>query len=121
MDHEAGNPRLVDVVGIGDVTLPVKIDLHKTGRDAHGTLKLRNVLYAPSGICNILGYPRSSGWNWQIDKLTDTRTGVVVGLLDQTVLFRLRLSGHSPHETSLERDGVYFIRAIGRRLSASDG
>lgn len=44
--------------GIGTVELPTDLrSPNLTGTDAHGTLRLTNVLHAPKIICNILGGP----------------------------------------------------------------
>lgn len=45
------------VLGIGDVTLPVKTDPQRTGAASQGTTVLRDVCYAPDAFCNILGTP----------------------------------------------------------------
>lgn len=111
-----GNSADESVLGVGDVSLPVKIDCKKKGRDSHGTLQLRDVLYMPSSTCNILGMPRDIIFKWvsigeKPSKLIDATTGACVGLLDLVTLFKLRLSGHSPKQTSLDTGGAYLIRA----------
>ena len=45
------------VEGIGSVTLATKKTPTGTGRNAHATLHLANVLHAPRAVCNILGRP----------------------------------------------------------------
>ncbi|KAL8294586.1 hypothetical protein RB597_007782 [Gaeumannomyces tritici] len=45
----------LEVVGIGDVHLPVKLFPKRSGPEAHGMLHLRDVLHAPTIICNIVG------------------------------------------------------------------
>ncbi len=89
------------VLGVGDVSIPVKIDVKRKGRGSHGTLQLRDVLYVPGALCNIIGMPSNVHFNWTSigevpSKLTDSSTGACVGLLDLVILFRLRLSGYSP-------------------------
>ncbi|RYP93263.1 hypothetical protein DL770_000638 [Monosporascus sp. CRB-9-2] len=54
-DSEAGS---VKVLGVGTVELPVHREPGRTsGPDAHGILRLTNVLHIPSAICNIIGSP----------------------------------------------------------------
>ncbi|KAK4186005.1 hypothetical protein QBC35DRAFT_388249, partial [Podospora australis] len=54
-DHEAW----VQVVGVGNVEIPVRIRPNtrgkKTSGPAHGVVRLHNVLHAPTNICNIIG------------------------------------------------------------------
>ena len=104
------------VLGVGDVSIPVKIDVKKKGRVSHGTLQLRDVLYFPAATCNIVGMPSDVNFSWTSigeapSRLTDGSTGACVGLLDLVSLYRLRLSGHSPTQTSLDESQTYFIRA----------
>ncbi len=107
----------VDIMEVGEVALPVKIHPKKTGRDSHSTLRLSNVLYMPNATCNILGDLFDIGIGVQVGpgcpsgKLTNLTTGATAGLLDRTKLFRLRLSGQSPIQSSLDKDSHYFIRA----------
>jgi len=105
------------IMGVGDVALPVKTHAKKSGRDAHATLKLRDVLYMPNATCNVLGDLTRDGVKGVVDfgvgsgKLTCLTTGATVGLLDCTKLCRLRLSGQSPKQSSLDKDGFFIIRA----------
>ena len=46
-----------EVVGIGTVDLITKTSPTKTGPSSHSVLRLKNVLHAPSMICNIIGHP----------------------------------------------------------------
>ncbi|KAK4696919.1 hypothetical protein P7C71_g1082, partial [Lecanoromycetidae sp. Uapishka_2] len=106
-----------DIEGVGDVVLPVKIHRKHHGRNSHSRLTLSNVLYMPSATCNILGDLVRDGIGLRVDfgtdtgKLTKLDTGATVGLLDGGKLFRLRLNGQSPKQSSLAKDGVYMIRA----------
>ncbi|CEJ54184.1 hypothetical protein PMG11_00505 [Penicillium brasilianum] len=45
----------VKVIGVGSVNLPVKSFPYDDGPEAHGVLRLENVLHAPSAICNMIG------------------------------------------------------------------
>jgi len=105
------------VLGIGDVTLPVKTCPRKTGAAAQGTIVLRDVCYAPSATCNIFGSPIMDDYGVMIDygakggRLTNSKTGAKAAILDTVVLTRLRLKGQSPKQTSLDKDAVYMIRA----------
>ncbi|KAL9597722.1 MAG: hypothetical protein Q9219_004979 [cf. Caloplaca sp. 3 TL-2023] len=105
------------VLGIGDVELPTKTHPTRTGTAYQGTILLRDVLYAPSAFCNILGGPILAEHRGLMDftdgtsKITVATTGACVGLLDHSTLFRLRLRGQSAKQSSLDPKGIYFIRA----------
>ncbi|EHK42130.1 uncharacterized protein TrAtP1_011804 [Trichoderma atroviride] len=47
----------VPVSGVGVVNLPVKRSPDSRGPDAHHVLRLTDVLYMPSSVCNIVGSP----------------------------------------------------------------
>lgn len=106
-----------NAMGIGEVKLPVKTHPKKTGRDAHSTMELKDVLYVPDATCNILGLGPLGGGTAvflrarQPSKIVNEETGAVLGLLDCTKLYSLRLSGQSPNQTSLQSDRGYAIRA----------
>ncbi|KAL8349305.1 hypothetical protein RB601_001915 [Gaeumannomyces tritici] len=77
----------LQVVGIGDVHLPVKLFPKRSGPESHGTLHLRNVLHAPTIICNVVGdgftgdYDRTS-WSYDetvISTQDDRRLGCFLG------------------------------------------
>ncbi|RYP24335.1 hypothetical protein DL765_000599 [Monosporascus sp. GIB2] len=54
-DSQAGS---LKVLGVGTVELPVQREPGRTsGPDAHGILRLTNVLHIPDAICNIIGWP----------------------------------------------------------------
>ncbi len=85
----------LSALGVGDVSIPVKIDAKKRGRGSHGTLQLRDVLYFPGAPCNVIGMPSNVHFSWTSigeapSKLTDSSTGACVGLLDLVILFRQR-------------------------------
>ncbi|KAK2802348.1 hypothetical protein FQN51_004642 [Onygenales sp. PD_10] len=50
-------PRPIPVLGIGTVELITKRGKNRHGANAHYTMRLKNVLHAPSLIANILGAP----------------------------------------------------------------
>ena len=107
----------VDTEGIGDVELAVKTHPTRNGRIAQGILLLRDVLYAPAVLCNILGCPILQDCTLTLgsqepNRLRDRHTGVTVALLDSPSLWRLRLRGQSPTQTSLDPGGAYVIGAI---------
>ncbi|KAL8772386.1 MAG: hypothetical protein Q9194_004613 [Teloschistes cf. exilis] len=104
----------VEVTGIGDVELRTKTHPTKTGAAYQHKLVLRNVLYAPSVFCNILGgheHHWHLGGPGSAGKLIDPATGKCIGLLDSARLFRLRLRGQSSTQTSLDKNTAYFVRA----------
>ncbi|RJE25155.1 hypothetical protein PHISCL_02494 [Aspergillus sclerotialis] len=47
----------IKVVGMGTVNLPTHISPTQTGPDSHGNVCLKNVLHAPTVICDIIGRP----------------------------------------------------------------
>jgi hypothetical protein len=51
-----GGERL-EVAGIGDVELPVHLHPERSGPNAHGKFRLRNVVHVPGSLCNIVGGP----------------------------------------------------------------
>ena len=108
----------VKVIGIGDVALPVKTRRGKSGGASQGILMLHDVLYAPNSMCNILGGPIADEFNVILDfgnknnsMLRDRNTDTCIAIIDHPKLLRLRLKGQSPHQSSLSKDSVYFIRA----------
>ena len=97
----------MSVQGIGEIELPVKTHLTRNGSNSQGTLTLVDVLYVPSVECNILGNPLLATCDIDlkpgtISKIIDSRTGKTVGLLDESKVWRLRLRGQSPAQSSLD-------------------
>ena len=112
------NPGTTDthckVEGVGDVELTVKTHPTKSGTHYQRTLVLRDVLYAPTATCNILGGPIMDTYNvsfGKLGKLLDRENGSCWGLLDTKKLYRLRLRGQRSTQTSLDVNKSYFIRA----------
>ncbi|KAL8836244.1 MAG: hypothetical protein Q9170_002988 [Blastenia crenularia] len=102
------------VLGVGVVASPTKTHPTRAGAAYQGTIILRDVLYAPSVCCNILGGPILDDNGVKLggrpSKIT-TKTGVCIGLLDRNHLYRLRLQGQSAKQTSLEAGTPYAIYA----------
>lgn len=114
----AVNGGSMEVLGIGDVTLPVQTHPDKTGAAAQGTIVLRDVCYAPSAVCNIIGMNIvDDGYNVKLrfgggdSAITDLKTGARVGIFDKVKFMRLRLQGQSPTTTSLDKNTMYMIGA----------
>ena len=106
----------VEVLGIGDVELPVKTHPTRHGAAHRGTITLRTVLHAPSATCNIIGYPILKELNCKIElggggEIVSRDTGARLGIFDSVKLFRLRLQGQSATQTSLDKNSVYIMRA----------
>ena len=105
------------VEGIGDVILPVKKHRERTGKRSQGTLKLRDVLYAPKALCNVFTMTKADqinvrmNWGSEGSSVTDVKTGACLAVLDNVRLFRLRLTGQTPTQTSLDKDGAYMVNA----------
>ncbi|KAL8895103.1 MAG: hypothetical protein Q9207_008299 [Kuettlingeria erythrocarpa] len=107
----------VRVIGIGDIQLPTKTHPSRSGTAYQGYVILRDVLYAPDALCNIIGGPCFDDYNCTLGhgfasgKLTARTNGACVGIFDRNKLFRLRLRGHSASQTSLDPGASYVIRA----------
>ncbi|KAK4692052.1 hypothetical protein P7C71_g5077, partial [Lecanoromycetidae sp. Uapishka_2] len=103
------------ILGVGEVTLPVKTHRQRKGAESQGTLVLHDVFFAPDCVCNIFGLPILDDYSISIGGsdggLTDKRTGAPVAVIDHTRLYKLRLKGQSPDQSSLDKDRVYWIRA----------
>lgn len=128
----------VEVLGIGDVELEVRKVVGEAARKRRGrktsTIILRDVLYAPGYICNVVGSPISHDYGLILDfgtncgYLTNLQTKATVGLLDMTTLLKLWLKGQAKGQSSLDPRQEYMINAIwseGERrpwkLSKSEG
>ncbi|KAM0251866.1 hypothetical protein ACHAQJ_007979 [Trichoderma viride] len=51
------SPQEYVVDGVGTVDLPVKRDPNLSGEQSHHILRLTNVLYTPTSVCNVVGQP----------------------------------------------------------------
>lgn len=105
------------VAGIGDVQLPTKTHPTRSGTAYQSYLILRDVLYAPGILCNIIGSPFLTDYNCLLDygagsgKITAKTNGACAALVDLNKLSRLRLRGQSAKQSSLDPASVYIIRA----------
>jgi hypothetical protein len=116
LGHYAFAQQRLQVVGIGDVELQVKTHPTRGGKGTRKPLVLRDVLYAPTALTNILGNPlfrehtvTTHGVEGGMLKRKDN--GANADLLDHCVLFKLRLSGQRKGQSSLDPNGVYSIGA----------
>ncbi|CAK1356784.1 uncharacterized protein RHO25_009035 [Cercospora beticola] len=101
-----GEPSTFAVRGIGDVELNVVSCEKRTGPKSQKKLVLKDVLYAPDILCNVLGKPMlkthyrdsrsSKKRSWLDDK-----AGAGAIILDHPLLPRLRLVGMNSRETCL--------------------
>ncbi|PPJ52298.1 hypothetical protein CBER1_09258 [Cercospora berteroae] len=113
-----GDRSIAEVHGIGDVELDVKVRDGRTGPRSHRKIILKDVLYTPSGTCNIVGNPILQDYNLSNDNpayrymLYDKETGAPAGIFDDAHLSRLRLVGLNATESSLRPDGIYMINAV---------
>ncbi|VUC29824.1 unnamed protein product [Clonostachys rosea] len=85
------------VIGIGTVNLPTKVAANKTGPTSHGTMRLENVLHAPSALCNIVGTPVFDSYHAELSLsrrvFKDPATGRQVAFCKpDTPLYEIRLS-----------------------------
>ena len=103
------------VHGIGDVELPTVTHRPDTDKDHHATVILRNVLYAPKCVCNIIGSPilkdYDVGGPFSYTKIANRSDGKVVGFFDLAKLMRLRLRGQTATQSSLDPNEMYYIDA----------
>jgi hypothetical protein len=105
------------VEGVGDVELQLRRTLSDKKRGPRSTtIVLRDVLYVPGAVCNILGGHIVDDFGLATGgavggELLNIKTGAVVGLLDCPRLFKLLLKGQPKGETSLKKDVLYMIRA----------
>jgi hypothetical protein len=101
------------VVGIGQVTLPVKSHRTRTGACYQRSLVLSEVLYAPRMICNVLGGPICEDYSVVCDAsgggLRDKSTGAYVAIFDATPLLRLRLKEQTCSQSSLDPNLMHVI------------
>lgn len=89
------------VVGIGTVELPVKRSPTATGPQAHGILRLRNVLHIPTSICNVIGRPIQEDYDIDtgfgvpdtMGTIIDKQGGTVAYFDPNGTLFEVVLSG----------------------------
>ena len=101
-------------LGVGDVALECRIRRNRNGNTAtHRTLILRDVVYAPSAICNILAqqYFRFESQSSNGAVLYDPQSGARMALLDCTGLFKVMLKGQRFGQSSLDPDCAYLINA----------
>ncbi|KAK3686803.1 hypothetical protein LTR37_019436 [Vermiconidia calcicola] len=107
-----------EVLRIGDVELDVKISATRKGSSSNRRLILRDVLFVPSSVCNILGGPIMDDYDVQfggIDSgggLKDKRTGATAGLFDRVRLLKLWLVGQARGRSSLDPGTLYWINAM---------
>ena len=103
----------LDVEGVGEVELHVKKP-NRNARPSYSIIWLKDVLYCPSAICNqvsVMSLIRTGSYN--VSLRTEggeiIRDNVPIGVIDDPVLLKLRLSGQSPNQTSLDKDGMYSL------------
>lgn len=108
-------PYKTEVLGVGDVELDVQTHHDRTGPGSYRTIVLRDVLFVPTAVCNILGRPILKDFGLVTEpstgQLTD-KAGEPAGLLDGPRLLRLRLVGMNATETCLRDDTMYMINAV---------
>jgi hypothetical protein len=101
----------LDIEGIGDVELRVKKP-NRNAKPSYSIIRLKDVLYCPSAICNQIsirclmnsGYGVTFGQQGEI-----SRDGVPIGIIDFPFLWKLRLSGQTPNQTSLNVNQQYSL------------
>lgn len=104
----------LDVDGIGDVELCVK-KASRNARPSYLTISLKDVLYCPTAICNQISIPSLSGsYDVSLDRCGGeiTSQNHCSGIIDRPLLWKLRLSGQNPNQTSLDKDGHYSLSIL---------
>ena len=91
-------------IGVGTVTLRVKKRDSKRGSRDTSILILKDALYIPGSLCNLIGNNILHEYSFH---LYDRRTGGRVAILDRPKIWRLRLTGQSATETILDVNGAY--------------
>lgn len=89
------------VVGIGTVELSVKRSPRATGPRSHSILRLRNVLHAPTSICNVIGNPIEEEYDIRTAPIVRNSRGTIFDKQGRTVayfdprakFYEVRLSG----------------------------
>lgn len=96
--HTVSNPQR-QVLGIGDVYLPVHRFPYRTDPGAYGTLHLRNVLHVPSSYCNIIGNSDTGDYATVVDEpgnqgmeITREDGGRLGHFVKRGLVFTLKLS-----------------------------
>lgn len=106
---------MIEVLGVGDVELDVQTYPDGTGPCSYRTIVLRDVLYVPTGKCNILGRPILKDFEVVTKSFTGQLTdknGEPAGLIDFPGLPRLRLVGMSGIDTCIWDQTKYTINAV---------
>jgi hypothetical protein len=99
------------VEGIGAVELRVKKPRRNAG-SSYSVIRLEDVLYCPSAVCNqvsiwcLVATSEDYGFSLGADGGELTRAGARIGIIDCPKLPKLRLSGQTANQTSLDRDGL---------------
>lgn len=100
--------------------LDVKIHPKSKGRSSRRQIALKDVLYAPSAVCNVLGGPIMEDYGVILcrekdcdGRLTNSETGATVALFDLVnLLYRLLLVGQPRGKASLDPNGVFYINVL---------
>ena len=103
--------------GVGDVTLDVRRMVGAAAKAAknkamvNSTIILRDVLYVPTFLCNVIGEPVKQDYSVSVgvDKLLmDKNTGRGVGLLERNEagLTKVILKGQAKGQSSFRKDDV---------------
>ena len=98
-------------MGIGDVELRVKKP-NRNARPSYSIIWLKDVLHCPSALCNQVSIPSlidSYNFSLRAEGGEISRNNVPIGVIDKPLLWKLRLSGQPPNQTSLDKDGLYAL------------
>ncbi|PHH56066.1 hypothetical protein CFIMG_001729RA [Ceratocystis fimbriata CBS 114723] len=109
------------VVGIGSVILPVQRTPGSQDPANHTTIRLRNVLHIPSGLCNIIGCPIINDFGFMTDGSIPGASGTLIDKQDRPVayfkanepLFQIKVAdppiGPKVGPSPLKPGGLYLI------------
>jgi hypothetical protein len=103
----------INVEGVGDVELRVKKP-NRNAKPSYSIIRLEDVLYCPSAVCNQISLGclvqfANYGYTLRADGGELIRDNVRIGIVDCPNIPKLRLSGQSPNQTSLDLHGFFCL------------
>ncbi|KAK3654169.1 hypothetical protein LTR56_004224 [Elasticomyces elasticus] len=111
--HVTADDKKRQVLGVGDIELTLRTDLRSRPTLGRGleTIVLRDVLYAPAALCNVIGLPLLTnyslvGMNNKLTKLYGKSTTGVRGLVDGLSMKKFLLEGQKPGSPTLETQQI---------------
>lgn len=106
------------MLGVGTVELPTKKSPNATGRKSHGTIRLTNVVHAPSAPCNIIGQPILHDYNVNEarghtkGRISDRENRAVACFDPRHPLFAVKLRGRPVGPWAIRKGDLVIINAF---------